>query len=121
MNQDKRWGIHVAGFLVMNANSINVDKLRMTGMKNNVTILVPVSITWTRHELTGKGKCGSARNPITFLHRNLAADLRRLTRIRSAFICVNLRLKVSNEITACLHKSAARWHKPGNTRALSRV
>ena len=61
MNQDKRRGIHVAGFLVMNADSINVEKLRMTGMKNNVTILVPVSITWTRQELAGDCERGGSR------------------------------------------------------------
>ena len=44
MNQNERRGVWIAGFLVMNANSIYVDELRVIGMKNNVTALVPIGI-----------------------------------------------------------------------------
>jgi hypothetical protein len=37
-------------------------------MKNNITVLLPIGVTWTREQLAGNGKCGGSRDPITFLH-----------------------------------------------------
>jgi hypothetical protein len=52
----------------MNANAINIDEARVLGMKNNIATLVPVSIAWTQEQLAGNGRCGSACDPVTFLH-----------------------------------------------------
>ena len=58
----------VAGFLVVDANSIDIDEPRVIGMKDNVTTLIPIGIAWTREQLAGNGKCCGARDPISLLH-----------------------------------------------------
>ena len=57
-----------AGFLIVNANAVDFDEARVIGMKNNVPVPGPISISRARQQLAGDGKCGGARDPVTFLH-----------------------------------------------------
>jgi hypothetical protein len=75
----------------MNANPVYIDEARVLGMENDLAAFVPVSIAWTQEQLAGNGKCCASRDPVTFLHRNLAADLRGLT-----LICVHPRQSAAN-------------------------
>jgi len=76
VNQNERRCVSVASFLVMNANTVDVDKTRMLGMKNDVAALAPISITRPGQKLTRNGECRRTRDQVTFLHKYLAADLR---------------------------------------------
>ena len=71
MNQDKRRRVYIAGFLVVNANAVNIDEARVIGMKNDFAVLLPISVTRTREQLAGNGKSSSTRDPVTFLHPHL--------------------------------------------------
>ena len=61
MDQDERRSAFVAGFLVMNANAIEVEEARMFGVEDNVTALVPVGVTWTHEQFRSdrerRGRC----------------------------------------------------------------
>ena len=71
MNQNERRCFSIAGFLVVNTNTINIDEVRMFGMKNDVATLIPVSIAWTQEQLTGNSGCCGTCDPISFLHLHL--------------------------------------------------
>jgi len=93
VNQYHRGRIYVASLLVMNANALDIDEARMLGMKNDIATLVPVGIAWSKQKIAGDGERCSTCDPVSLLHRNLAADERGLT-----LFCVHPRKSAAKTI-----------------------
>src|ERR1700752_1425137 len=88
MNQHHRRRVYIAGFLVMDANAVNIDEARMLRMKNDFAALVPIGVAWSKQKLAGYGKRRSTRDPVSFLHLCFS---RRFTHINADLICVRPR------------------------------
>ncbi len=57
VNQHERRREWVAGFLVVNANAVHVYEAGVVGMKNDVTIAVPVGIARAHEQLSSNPEC----------------------------------------------------------------
>jgi hypothetical protein len=61
----------------VNANAVDIDEARVFRMKNDVATLLPVGITRPQQQFGCNCHRCSACDPVSFLHRNLAADFRK--------------------------------------------
>lgn len=64
MNQNHSRRIAVTCFLIVNLRAVHLNESRSLNVKNNVTVLVPINVAWTRQKLCrnrGSSNAGKAR------------------------------------------------------------